>query len=346
MTASVTVSGLDHWFGSYHALREISLSIAAGEYIALLGPSGCGKTTFLSVLGGFLIPDRGRVEIGGRDVTRLPSARRPTTTVFQDYALFPHMTLMQNVAFGPRMAGVPRRERAARAARLLELVGLSHAADKRPHEVSGGQRQRVALARALAVDPEVLLLDEPLGALDLKLRRAMQDELKALQRKVGTTFVHVTHDQEEAMAIADRIVVMNAGRIEDAGPPDRVYRAPATLFTAGFMGEINRLAGTGDGARVTTPLGPLPLAGHAGRLAVCLRPEALRVNADAGLPLGRARLLDAAFFGTHRRAHLAPETAPDLTLIAHLPAEASLPSGETVTLSADTGAFLIYPQEP
>ena len=256
MTAPVTLSGLNHWFGPFHALRDIELQIEAGQYVTLLGPSGCGKTTLLSVLGGFIDPTEGRVLIGGLDLTRVAPAKRPTTTMFQDYALFPHMSIRDNVGFGLRMRGVSRATRHARAETLLDLVGLHEAAGKRPHELSGGQRQRVALARALAVEPDVLLLDEPLGALDLKLRRAMQDELKEIQRKVGTTFVHVTHDQEEAMAIADRIVVMNAGRIEDDGPPARIYRHPATLFAADFMGETNKLAATATASGLKTQSRP------------------------------------------------------------------------------------------
>ncbi len=345
MTAPVTITGLNHWFGPFHALKDIALDIEAGEYVTLLGPSGCGKTTLLSVLGGFIDPTEGQVLIGGRDMTHIPPARRPTTTVFQDYALFPHMTLLDNVGFGLRMAGVGRRDRQARAEAQLALVGLGDAARKRPHELSGGQRQRVALARALAVKPDVLLLDEPLGALDLKLRRAMQDELKAIQRQVGTTFVHVTHDQEEAMAIADRIVVMNAGRIEDQGPPARIYRQPATLFAADFMGEMNHIRARITAAGADTPFGLLPLPpGPPGPATVCLRPEAIRTG-DGPVTIGPARVRDAAFFGTHIRAHLVPEAAPDMILIAHLP-PASLPApGETLILSAETDAFCIFPEE-
>jgi spermidine/putrescine transport system ATP-binding protein len=343
MTAEVRLDAVNHWYGSHHVLRDIDLTIGAGEYVTLLGPSGCGKTTLLSVLGGFVVPEKGRIWIGGEDVTSVPPARRPTTTVFQDYALFPHMSLRDNVAFGLRMAGMGKSERAARAGEYLDLVGLGGAAEKRPHEISGGQRQRVALARALAVGPDVLLLDEPLGALDLKLRRAMQDELKAIQRKVGMTFVHVTHDQEEAMAIADRIVVMNAGRIEDDGTPVRVYLRPRTLFAADFMGEMNHIRARATNAGVETPFGLLPSDLPPGDVVVCLRPEAVKKDAEADVRIGAARVRDANFFGTHARVHVVPDAAPDLVLIAHLP-PADLPApGDVVTLAADATSVSIFP---
>ena len=341
MTAAVSLQNIRQVFGSYTALQGVSLEIAAGEFVVLLGPSGCGKTTLLSVLGGFVTPTSGKVMIGGRDMTQVPPKDRPTTTMFQDYALFPHMTLAENVGFGLRMRGQGRAERRARAEAMLAMVGLDGKADRRPHELSGGQRQRVALARALAVEPEVLLLDEPLGALDLKLRRQMQDELKAIQRRVGTTFVHVTHDQEEAMAIADRIVVMNAGRIEDVGSPQDIYLAPRSLFSASFMGEINRIPATGRGDRVETPLGLLPLAGQ-GDLMLCLRPE--NIGAEGALPLGAARLLDSAFFGTHHRCHFAPLAAPDLQLVAHLPQAAHPVPGAVMPLYGR--APVLLPKEP
>ncbi|MFX0544279.1 ABC transporter ATP-binding protein [Roseovarius sp. S1116L3] len=343
MTASISIQAVSHDFGTFRALDDITLEIEAGEYIVLLGPSGCGKTTLLSTLGGFIDPTRGKVLIGGRDMTHVAPAKRPTTTMFQDYALFPHMTLRDNVGFGPRMAGVAKAARNAKAEELLDLVGLKDAASKRPYALSGGQRQRVALARSLAVDPDVLLLDEPLGALDLKLRRAMQDELKQIQRKVGTTFVHVTHDQEEAMAIADRIVVMNGGRIEDCGPPDRIYRRPGSLFAAGFMGEMNRIPGTRKGDRIETAVGALPAPDEApqGKLTLCLRPEQLGTDKGAW-DMGKARIIDAAFFGTHFRCHLAPEAAPAMALIAHLPPNARPEAGSTVTLSADPADLSIF----
>lgn len=345
MSAPVRLVGVTHAYGDRPVLARIDLAVEAGEFVVVLGPSGCGKTTLLAILGGFERPTHGRVKIGGRDVTALPPARRPTATVFQDYALFPHMTLAQNVAFGPRMAGQGRRARARRAAEMLDLVGLGSSAQRRPHEISGGQRQRVALARALAVAPDVLLLDEPLGALDLKLRRAMQEELKTIQRRLGTTFVHVTHDQEEALALADRLVVMRAGRIEDAGPPARVYRRPATLFAADFLGEINLIPGRGHGNAIATPLGPLPLAPPGpGAVTVCMRPEALRLGTD-GVTLGPARVTTSAFRGAYARVHLTPEAARGLRLVAHLPGIALPDPGSIVPLCTDAEALLAYPQE-
>lgn len=327
MTAAVSIQGVSQRYGAAMALDGVSLEIAAGEFIVLLGPSGCGKTTLLNIIGGFAEPTAGRVLIGGRDMAGVAPSNRPTTTVFQDYALFPHMTLAENVGFGLRMRGMPKAERHAKAVEMLSLVGLPDKATRRPHELSGGQRQRVALARALAVSPDVLLLDEPLGALDLKLRRAMQDELKDIQRRVGTTFVHVTHDQEEAMAIADRIVVMNAGRIEDVGPAREVYLHPKSLFTAGFMGEVNRIPLTDE----QSPFGRLAVA-NSGRATLCIRPEAM--GTEGALPLGRARVVDATFYGTHVRAHFAPLAAPDFRLVVHLDQSAAPQIGDEMDLAA------------
>ena len=339
MTAPLVVRGLSHRFGSHMALADVTLTVAPGEFIVLLGPSGCGKTTLLSILGGFITPTSGTVEIGGRDMTHVAPKDRPTTTMFQDYALFPHMTLRDNVGFGLRMRGIGVAARTQKAMAMLDMVGLADRAGQRPHQLSGGQRQRVALARALAVDPAVLLLDEPLGALDLKLRRQMQDELKAIQRRVGTTFVHVTHDQEEAMAIADRIVVMNMGRIEDAGPPQDIYLRPRTLFSAAFMGEINFIPATPNGAGIDTPLGHLGvLATTKQPQTLCLRPENIGLSGD--LALGPARLTNLAFFGTHHRCVFAPLAAPQLTLIAHLPQTGHPVVGSTVDLFASQPTLL------
>ena len=317
MTADVALQSISQTFGTFRALDGVDLSFGAGEFVVLLGPSGCGKSTLLSILGGFLTPTKGTVLIGGRDMDGIAPRHRPTTTMFQDYALFPHMTLRDNVAFGLRMKGMGRSPRNAKADDMLDLVGLRDKAGRRPHELSGGQRQRVALARALAVDPDVLLLDEPLGALDLKLRRQMQDELKAIQRKVGTTFVHVTHDQEEAMAIADRIVVMNQGRVEDFGTPEEIYLHPKTLFTANFMGDMNRL-----------PAGLV--AGDPGAIHG-VRPENVGLSGDVAL--GPTRLDSAAFFGTYHRCHFVSGDH-ETPYVAHLPLGNLPRTGDTVPLFA------------
>mgnify|MGYP000306596695 FL=1 len=362
MTAPVSIRNATKTFGEFTALNDVSLEIEAGEFIVLLGPSGCGKTTLLSLLGGVLSPTRGTIAINGRDMGDVSPSKRPTTTMFQDYALFPHMTLRDNVAFGLKMRKIGKTERHTKACELLDMVGLKASALKKPHELSGGQRQRVALARALAVEPDVLLLDEPLGALDLKLRRQMQDELKAIQKRVGTTFVHVTHDQEEAMAIADRIVVMNAGKIEDVGRPEDIYMRPKTLFAASFMGEVNfipaTLKGRGNGmAEIDSMLGSISLpetilANDAlpdqGPMTLAIRPEHFRgVSTGAErMTLGSAKIADGAFFGTHYRAHLAPIAAPDMVITAHMPQSANIEPGTMVELSIDLASIIALPGHP
>lgn len=338
MTAAISLQAITMRFGDFTALDSISLEIAAGEYAVLLGPSGCGKSTLLSVLGGFLTPTSGQVFLGGKEVTAMAAAKRATTTVFQDYALFPHMTLRENVAFGLRMRGVAKADRLTKADEMLTLVGLPGEGGKRPHELSGGQRQRVALARALAVEPEALLLDEPLGALDLKLRRQMQDELKAIQARIGTTFIHVTHDQEEAMAIADSIIVMNRGTIEDRGTPARIYSNPATLFTAGFMGEVNLIEGVGRGQEIETPIGVLPLPAE-GPVTLAIRPEHVSRAADS--PLCETRVSDTAFFGTYVRALL---QAGSEQLYAHLPPDSDVAVGTPIRLSLDLDKVRVFPR--
>jgi putative spermidine/putrescine transport system ATP-binding protein len=240
---AVSLRGLRKSFGAVDAVDSIDLDIADGEFFSMLGPSGSGKTTVLRLVAGFESPTAGAVVLGGRDVTREPPFGRDVNTVFQDYALFPHMSVLENVEYGLRVKKVRRSERRSRSEKVLETVRLGEYGARRPHELSGGQRQRVALARALVNRPKVLLLDEPLGALDLKLRREMQIELKQLQRDVGITFVFVTHDQEEALTMSDRIAVLNSGRIEQVATPIELYERPATSFVAGFVGTSNLLEG-------------------------------------------------------------------------------------------------------
>jgi putative spermidine/putrescine transport system ATP-binding protein len=262
----IRLSGLRKVFGHVVAVDGIDLDIADGEFFAVLGPSGSGKTTVLRMIAGFEVPTDGRIELGGVDTTRLPPFRRDVNTVFQDYALFPHMSVAENVGYSLRVRRVPRPERARRVAEALEMVRLPDIGARRPAELSGGQRQRIALARALINRPRVLLLDEPLGALDLKLREQMQVELKAIQRDVGITFVFVTHDQDEALTLCDRLAVMHNGRIEQVGAPDEVYERPATRFVAEFVGTSNLMSGAAA-ARL-----------FGSEHAVSVRPEKIRVQ--------------------------------------------------------------------
>jgi putative spermidine/putrescine transport system ATP-binding protein len=242
VTEAIAFHRVTRAYGALTAVDDLSLSIAGGEFFSLLGPSGSGKTTCLRLIAGFELPDQGRILLEGQDVSRVPPHQRNVNTVFQDYALFPHLSVLQNVAYGPRVRGVGRASREARAAEMLELVRLAGFGNRRPGQLSGGQRQRVALARALINEPRVLLLDEPLGALDLKLREEMQTELKALQRRLGITFVYVTHDQGEALSMSDRVAVFNAGRIEQLSTPQELYARPRTQFVARFVGSANVLS--------------------------------------------------------------------------------------------------------
>ena len=331
MTGLLVIEDVSHSFGATPVLQNVSLSLAPASYTVLLGPSGSGKTTLLSILGGFLPPERGRVLIRGEDCTSVAPAKRPTATVFQDYDLFPHMSVGANVGFGLRMKGVPRAERDGKALAMLSVVGLGEAFDKKPHQLSGGQRQRVALARALVVEPAVLLLDEPLGALDLKLRRQMQDELKTIQRRVGTAFVHVTHDQEEAMALADHVVVMNHGRIEDQGPPERVYARPMTRFTATFMGESTVLPGRVANGMIETALGRFPAPEDAKHVAI--RPE--HVSLGGSIP---AQVVDSVYQGSFTRL---TARAGGTELLARLPAGTAVTPGQQVMLAVDPAHVII-----
>jgi spermidine/putrescine transport system ATP-binding protein len=248
-SVAIALTGVSKHFGGVPAVNDVSLEIGEGEFFSMLGPSGCGKTTTLRMIAGFETPDVGRVVLQGSDVTTTPANRRPVNMVFQQYALFPHMTIYDNVAFGLKMRGVPRADHRQRVTEILRIVSLEGYERRRPRQLSGGQQQRVALARALVNRPAALLLDEPLGALDVKLRKQMQLELKRIQHELGTTFVYVTHDQDEALAMSDRIAVMNGGRVEQLGTPREVYEQPTTEFVADFIGSLNVL--DIDGARIT-----------------------------------------------------------------------------------------------
>jgi putative spermidine/putrescine transport system ATP-binding protein len=294
MTVAVTLEGVSCVFGSgaqtVRAVDHVDLTIEGGEFFTLLGPSGSGKTTCLRMIGGFTLPTSGRILIGGQDVSHLPPYARPVNTVFQDYALFPHMNIRDNVAYGLMVQGVERSARHARAEQMLDLVRLSGVGARRPGQLSGGQRQRVALARALINQPQVLLLDEPLGALDLKLREQMQTELKALQRQLGITFLFITHDQHEALSMSDRIGVFNNGRLEQVGAPQAIYNQPATRFVAEFVGAANVF----DGARARE---------IAGVDSVMLRPERIRLGASPQARLSGA-VIDAQYFGSFSRVRV------------------------------------------
>lgn len=303
--ALVEFRGLRREFGPTVALDGLDLTARPGELLALLGPSGCGKTTALRVLAGFEHPDAGEVLVDGRDITDVPANRRDAGMVFQSYSLFPHLNARDNVAFGLRVRKVPTAERHARADELLELVGLPQHAGRFPHQMSGGQQQRVALARALALRPRVLLLDEPLSALDAKVRLSLREEIRRLQLSLGITTIFVTHDQEEALSMADRVAVLNAGKLEQCAPPAELYERPATAFVAEFVGTMNRLPGrlTGDG-RVAVAGSTLPVDGEvpSGReVEVLLRPENVTALADED---GTATVVSASFFGSVTRVLL------------------------------------------
>src|SRR3954471_16484182 len=291
---AISLAGVGKSFGSVVAVRETDLDIRDGEFFSMLGPSGCGKTTTLRMIAGFEIPDQGRILLRGGDVTKVPPNQRNVNTVFQHYALFPHMTVADNVSFGLELKKVPRGERRERVAEMLRVVELEGMEKRKPQQLSGGQQQRVALARALVNRPAALLLDEPLGALDVKLRKQMQLELKRIQNTLGTTFVYVTHDQEEALAMSDRIAVMNGGRVEQLGSPREIYEHPRTPFVADFVGSLNAfdlrvdevangmaLMRFGEDERVVVPVGEGHRPGEAVRVAV--RPERVAIG-PAGRP--------------------------------------------------------------
>ncbi|MFO1141907.1 MAG: ABC transporter ATP-binding protein [Amaricoccus sp.] len=288
--AFLELSRLQKYYGTNHVVRDFNLDVAQGEFVSFLGPSGCGKTTTLRMVAGFEIPDQGTIRIDGKDVTNLRPNQRKIGMVFQAYALFPNLTVAQNVAFGLRIAGAPKADADKRVAEMLRMIGLPDLGGRYPFQLSGGQQQRVALARAIAVRPKVLLLDEPLSALDAKIRVSLRDEIRAIQRELGITTIYVTHDQEEALSMSDRIVVMNGGIAEQVGGPFEIYNRPSTDFVASFVGILNVLEGrvvdaatgslTIDGQPVT--LGRPVRPGPTGTVAVKLRPQAVALGRAAG----------------------------------------------------------------
>ena len=299
--SAVHLTDLRRVYGGVAALDGLTLHIEPGEFVALLGPSGCGKTTALRCLAGLEDPDSGSVEVGGRDLTRVPTNKRDMGMVFQAYSLFPHMTARQNVEFGLEMRNRDRAVRRARTDETLDLVGLGAHAEKYAHQLSGGQQQRVALARALAIEPQVLLLDEPLSALDAKVRSQLRDEIRRIQLEVGTTTLFVTHDQEEALAVADRVGVMSVGRLEQLAPPAELYTAPRSPFVADFVGLTNRIparieGSTGHLLGGTVPL--LPGSSSGPEAVVLVRPEGVHIAHDAE---GTASVVSASFLGGHGR---------------------------------------------
>ena len=306
-------------FGSFVAVDNISLSIRAGEFLTLLGPSGCGKTTLLRMIAGFESPDRGEVFLSGQDVTALPPYRREVNQVFQSYALFPHLSVRKNIAFGLRMRRLPRDVIAKKVAAAIDLVSLPGMEDRLPDQLSGGQRQRVALARALVCEPRVLLLDEPLAALDAKLRRSMQLELKRLQTRVGITFIFVTHDQEEAITMSDRIAVMNQGRIEQLDAPTEMYHRPATKFVATFLGQTNLLTGTIVSPGIVRLTDGTQLHCDAstatGEVLLSIRPERVRLSPVGDENVIAMKLVERVFKGAFEQYLLRNDAGLELVAV-------------------------------
>jgi len=354
----IEIAGVSKVFGqgaaAFRALTDIDLQIRAGEFFTLLGPSGCGKTTLLRVIAGFEQPTEGSLKINGQEVAGLGPNQRPVNTVFQNYALFPHMTVADNIGFGLKMLGRSRAEVAATTTEMLKLVKMEAMAARKPSEISGGQQQRVALARALAPQPRVLLLDEPLSALDLKLRKEMQSELKRLQSETGITFVFVTHDQEEALTMSDRIAVMSAGRILQLGTPQEIYHSPTERFVADFIGDTNFLvlpvaAVNGVEARVTLPGGAettaqlpeglTPVVGDT--VTLVIRPEQARLVAADEADL-QARVENAVFFGTDTHVHLRLSDGQEFVLRRQNTADMPEPvAGAQVGLRLSPGALRV-----
>jgi spermidine/putrescine transport system ATP-binding protein len=363
MNALVALEGVVKDFGSQRAVDCVSLEIGAGEFFSLLGPSGCGKTTTLRMIAGFEDPDEGRIMLEGKDVTWTPPTKRNVNMVFQDYALFPHMTVTENVGFGLRLKRVPASESRSRVSRMLATMQLDGLEDRRPAELSGGQRQRVALARALVNDPAALLLDEPLGALDLKLRREMQLELKGIQRETGTTFVYVTHDQEEALTMSDRIAVMSDGVVEQVDEPRTLYERPMSRFVADFIGISNLLelrVDSRNGDLVTMDLEDsmrivAPDPGGGAVHTITVRPEKIKVHRDTATDevwedssLVRGRVLKQVYLGSITQLMVGLVTGDQLVVhqLNDQDAAAALEPGEDVVLSWPARHSYVLGAEP
>ena len=342
----VSLRNLTRAFGTTKALDGMSLDIAPGELVALLGPSGCGKTTALRVVAGFEFADSGEVLVDGRDVSGVPAARRDMGMVFQSYSLFPNMNALDNVGFGLRMRKMGTAQRRSRAGELLEMVGLSAQAGQYPHQLSGGQQQRVALARALAIEPRVLLLDEPLSALDAKVRLQLREQIRTLQQRLGTTTIFVTHDQEEALSMADRVGVMRNGRLEQVAEPAELYSRPATAFVAEFVGTMNRLPGELAGPGTVTALGVscavMEGAPTSGPVDVLVRPEGLTVTAAEG---GNGIVSSRTFLGAVTR--LAVLLSGDTEVRVDVPSTVALTMqpGTAVQVALPPAPVLVAPRE-
>ena len=338
--APVSIQALSRSFGAVRALDGLTLELAPGEFVALLGPSGCGKTTALRIVAGFESADAGTVAVDGKDVAAVPAAKRDMGMVFQSYSLFPNMTALENVGFGLRMRKLSAGSRNQKAAEVLDMVGLSPQARQYPHQLSGGQQQRVALARALAIEPRVLLLDEPLSALDAKVRLQLREQIRTLQQRLGTTTLFVTHDQEEALSLADRVGVMRDGRLEQVAAPSELYSRPATVFVAEFVGTMNRVPGEYDGRDEVSVLGSVtPVAGDrqvglTGAVDVLVRPEALRVDAAPG---GNGIVTDLTFLGSLTRVTVLLSGDIQVKVDKPSTAAASLAPGTSVQVRVAAG---------